>query len=66
MSTTIAIGHAIRAARRHHRLTQEQLAELVGTSTRTIRDIEHGSPSPSVGTVIAAAEAVGLIVGVIE
>ncbi|MFD4458602.1 helix-turn-helix domain-containing protein [Nocardia sp. NPDC058480] len=54
------IGAKIRAERRRHQLTQEQLAELSGTSTRTVRDIEHGHGSTSIGTVAAVASALGL------
>ncbi|MEV6063888.1 helix-turn-helix transcriptional regulator [Nocardia asteroides] len=54
------IGSRIRAERRVHHLTQEQLADMVGTSTRTVRDIEHGTGSASIGTVAAVAGAVGL------
>ncbi|MGW4364640.1 helix-turn-helix domain-containing protein [Nocardia takedensis] len=60
------IGQAIRAERRRHRLTQEQLAELAGTSTRTIRDIEHGTGSTSIGTVAATADVVGLKLGILR
>ncbi|MGV9822422.1 helix-turn-helix domain-containing protein [Nocardia xishanensis] len=66
MSEATTIGHAIRAARRRHRLTQEQLAELAGTSTRTIREIEHGSGGTSIATVAAVANTVGLTLGVAE
>jgi DNA-binding XRE family transcriptional regulator len=58
-----ALGASIRAARRDAGITQATLAELAGTSERTVRDIERGSPSPSVGAVVAAARAVGLTVG---
>ncbi|MEV0058593.1 helix-turn-helix domain-containing protein [Nocardia sp. NPDC050718] len=54
------IGARIRIERRRHRLTQEQLAELAGASTRTVRDVEHGRGSPSIATVAAVAAAVGL------
>ncbi len=33
---------------------------MVGASTRTVRDIEHGTGSTSIGTVAAVAGAVGL------
>ncbi|BCT77939.1 hypothetical protein SCMU_37810 [Sinomonas cyclohexanicum] len=62
-ATLVSLGAAIRAARRDAGITQATLAELAGTSERTIRDIERGSPSPSVGSVVAAARAVGLTVG---
>ncbi len=64
MTVVAHIGDAIRMARRRHRLTQEQLAELAGTSTRTVREIEHGSGSTSIATVAAVAEVVGLELGV--
>ncbi|RBO91410.1 helix-turn-helix domain-containing protein [Nocardia puris] len=54
------IGRAVRTTRRAYNLTQEQLAELAGTSTRTIREIEHGSGSTSIGTVAAVLGALGL------
>ncbi|WP_280507732.1 helix-turn-helix domain-containing protein [Nocardia flavorosea] len=60
------IGGEIRAARRRYRLTQEQLAELAGTSTRTVRDIEHGTGATSVGTVAEVADVLGLTLGVTE
>ncbi|MFC8382691.1 helix-turn-helix transcriptional regulator [Nocardia sp. NPDC057272] len=59
-----AVGAAIRAERRLHHLTQEQLAEIAGTSTRTVRDIEQGRGSPSIGTVAAVAGALGLSLAV--
>ncbi|MDC7104894.1 helix-turn-helix domain-containing protein [Corynebacterium falsenii] len=54
------LGAAIRDARKGYMLTQQQLAELIGTSDRTLRDIEKGSTSPSVGVVLAAMDALGL------
>lgn len=57
---TVAIGIAIRRARREAGLTQEQLAELAETSVRTLRDIEKGSGGTSIAAVIASANALGL------
>ena len=54
------VGVAIRDARRHFRLTQLELAELVGVSDRTVRDIEKGRSGPSFSTVLAVAAAVGV------
>ncbi|MFD3509521.1 helix-turn-helix domain-containing protein [Nocardia sp. NPDC058666] len=54
------IGAKVRAERRRHRLTQEQLAEVADTSTRTVRDIEHGRGSTSIATVAAVADVLGL------
>lgn len=55
-----SIGDAIRAARRRHRLTQEQWAELADTSTRTVRETEYGSGSTRIATVADVADVLGL------
>lgn len=59
-SDAAAIGAAIRSARKSYRLTQQELADLAGISDKTLRDIERGATSPSVGAVIASANALGL------
>ncbi|WP_326503446.1 helix-turn-helix domain-containing protein [Rothia nasimurium] len=46
VETVVVIGAAIRDARRHFRLTQLELVELVGVSDRTVRDIEKGRSGP--------------------
>ncbi|WP_280426214.1 helix-turn-helix domain-containing protein [Nocardia carnea] len=66
MNRAQRIGAEIRAARRRYRLTQEQLAELAGTSTRTVRDIEHGTGATGVGTVAEVADVLGLTLGITE
>ncbi|GAA1348077.1 helix-turn-helix transcriptional regulator [Arthrobacter roseus] len=60
MEDAAVVGHAIRDARRNLGLTQTQLAELVGLSDRTIRDIEKAAGGPSFTSVVTAANAVGL------
>ncbi|MGV3149715.1 helix-turn-helix transcriptional regulator [Rothia nasimurium] len=60
VETAVVVGAAIRDARRHFRLTQLELAELVGVSDRTVRDIEKGRSGPSFSTVLAVAAAVGV------
>jgi len=65
MDAVTTIGSAIRAARTAAGLTQEQLAELAGTSTRTVRDIEKGTGATSLDTVVAVAGVVGLTIGVV-
>lgn len=59
-STAAEIGAAIRAARKGYMLTQQQCAELIGTSDRTLRNIEKGTGTPSLGVVLAALDALGL------
>jgi len=55
-----SIGASIRRARKGAGITQETLADLIGTSTRTVHAIETGRGNPSLLTVAAAANAVGL------
>ncbi|WP_175953896.1 helix-turn-helix transcriptional regulator [Schaalia sp. Marseille-Q2122] len=54
------VGAAIRAARRRLGMTQEELAELIGVSDRTMRSIEQGKTGVSFDSVIRAAQAVGV------
>ncbi|WP_371152360.1 helix-turn-helix transcriptional regulator [Buchananella felis] len=61
---TKQIGAAIRKARKHHGLTQRQLADLIELSDRTLRQIENGVPGPSFDSVMRAAYAVGVRVEV--
>jgi DNA-binding XRE family transcriptional regulator len=55
-----SIGVSLRRARKAAGITQETLADLIGTSTRTVHAIETGTGNPSLQTVAAAANAVGL------
>lgn len=55
-----SIGVSIRRARKAAGITQETLADLIATSTRTVHAIETGTGNPSLQTVAAAANAVGL------
>lgn len=60
MTATSDIGSALRAARRRLGLTQQEVADLAGLSDRTVRDLEKGSHSPSLGAVIAVVTVLGL------
>ncbi|HEY8702767.1 MAG TPA: helix-turn-helix domain-containing protein [Arthrobacter sp.] len=60
MDDIAAIGASIRRARKEAGITQDTLADLIGTSSRTIHAIETGTGNPSLVTVAAAANAVGL------
>ena len=48
------IGSGIKTARMRRRMTQEELAERVGTSWHTIRKIEEGSPVTRIGFYLNA------------
>ncbi|GAA1781160.1 hypothetical protein GCM10009712_30560 [Pseudarthrobacter sulfonivorans] len=60
MDDIAAIGSSIRRARKEAGITQATLADLIGTSSRTVHAIETGTGNPSLATVAAAANAVGL------
>ncbi len=54
------IGSGIKTARMRRRMTQEDLAERVGTSWHTIRKIEGGSPVTRIGYYLNALWVLGL------
>lgn len=54
------IGAAVRNMRKEYRLTQLQLSEMAGISDRTLREIEKGSGSPSLGAVLAVTNVLGI------
>lgn len=61
MKTEHAFGTQLRRARRALGLTQQEVAERAGVSTRAISDLERGaSHSPHADTVALLAEALGL------
>jgi y4mF family transcriptional regulator len=60
MDDVAAIAEGIRRTRKEAGLTQEQLAQLAGTSERTVRAIETGSGNPSLQSVVAVAHVLGL------
>ena len=60
MGDVAGIGEGIRRSRRDAGLTQEDLAHLAGTSERTVRAIETGTGNPSLRSVAAVANVLGL------
>lgn len=60
MGDVAAIAEGIRRARKDAGLTQEQLAQLAGTSERTVRAIETRTGNPSLQSVVAIANVLGL------
>ena len=59
-SSTMKGGEIIRQARKRARLTQQQLASLLGTSQAVIARWERGRQSPSFDRVLEAVRACGL------
>ncbi|WP_423182412.1 helix-turn-helix transcriptional regulator [Arthrobacter sp. NyZ413] len=60
MNDLESIAGAIRKARKEVGITQADLADLAGTSERTVRAIETATGNPSLAAVVATANAVGL------
>lgn len=54
------LGSQVGVARRARRWTVDELAERVGVSHPTIRKVERGDPSVSLGVAFEAASVLGL------
>jgi len=50
----------IRLHRRRLRMTQQELADRLGVTRRTVRQIEKGAPSVAIGRVLEAAALTGV------
>lgn len=57
--TSIMVGSAVRAARRHAGVSQAELAQRAGTSQPSIARLEKGQVSPTVITLDRIARALG-------
>ena len=55
-----ALGTEISRARRERRWTQTELAERIGISLGTVRAIEKGTPSVTLGAAFEAAAVLGI------
>lgn len=64
--TPMALGKAIRAQRRHLKITQDDLALSIGVNRRVIGQLEGGKETVQLDIALRAARAVGLDVGVQE
>lgn len=54
------LGFALRKRRKDLGLTQLELADLAGVSSRFIHDLENGKPSVQLDRVLAVATTLGL------
>lgn len=60
INTTSSIGKEIQEARKQQGLTQEELAQIAGTGTRFISDLENGKQNINLGKVLLVLGALGL------
>lgn len=58
------LGEVLRAARKHLKLTQPQLALAAGVGVRFIVDLEAGKPTLRLETVLRVIEALGGVINV--
>lgn len=54
------LAHGLRERRRGLGLTQQELADLAGVSTRFVHDLENAKPTVQLDRVLAVAHALGL------
>lgn len=59
-TTPIAIGQAVRRARKAMNLRQPELAAAAGVGLRFLVELERGKPTAQLGLTLAVLQAVGL------
>ena len=57
MTIEEAFGLAVRGVRRHRRISQTELAALVGIARQSVWELEHGRSGPHLSTVYKLADA---------
>ncbi|QOX63728.1 helix-turn-helix transcriptional regulator [Anoxybacterium hadale] len=55
-----ALGRAIKASRTENKITQEQLAEIIGVAPSHIKQLEAGNRSPSIEVLYQLAHVLNL------
>jgi DNA-binding transcriptional regulator YiaG len=60
------LGQDISAARRMRRLSQEDLAQRIGTSLSTVRRMEDGYPGTALHTFLGALQVLGRLDAVVD
>lgn len=61
-----SLGHDLSMARRMRRLTQEDLAQRMGTSLSTVRRMEDGNPGTALHTFLRALHVLGRLEDVVK
>ncbi|MDB6042066.1 MAG: putative transcriptional regulator [Gammaproteobacteria bacterium] len=54
------IGKIIAAARRHHKLTQAELAQAIGATQAWVSEVEQGKETAQIGKVLRALSQLGV------
>jgi transcriptional regulator with XRE-family HTH domain len=56
----LKIGDALQSRRKSLRIAQEQLTDIAGISSRTLRDIEKGIANPELETLVKICSVLGM------
>ncbi len=62
----LKIGLQLKARRTFLRIRQSDLAEIAGVSLRGLKDIENGKGNPTLQTLLALGEALGMELAWVE
>jgi y4mF family transcriptional regulator len=54
------VGKIIAAARRHHKLTQAELAQVIGSTQAWVSEVEQGKETAQIGKVLRALSHLGV------
>src|SRR5882762_9035611 len=54
------VGKIIAAARRHHKLTQTELAQAIGATQTWVSEVENGKETAQIGKVLRALSHLGV------
>jgi y4mF family transcriptional regulator len=54
------VGKIIAAARRHHKLTQTELAQAIGATQTWVSEVEQGKETAQIGKVLRALSHLGV------
>lgn len=60
---SISFGRRLSKIRKFHDKTQEQIAEYVGVSIKTVQNWEHGSKMPEIDNIVSLAECFNMSIG---
>lgn len=60
MTTLLALGKQVHAARTHARLTQSELASRAGVHRNTVLQLEKGEGNTRLGVLLAICDVLGL------
>lgn len=60
------LGALVRDRRRHHHLSQAELAARIGASRKWVVDFEQGKPTAEVGLVLKTLAALGIALDAVD